>query len=107
MTTHREHPERFGTSVAYPNGRCEACGNGLDDEGRCYISDCSAFNPAADGIPDGEVDLPPGYRWLNERESERYGAHPEDMPDVIVVRRTVDSTGVRYTQDEADLARPV
>ena len=47
----------------------------------------------------GEADLPEGYRWAEEMEMDR--------SDAIVVKRTFDSTGVRYTQDEADLAVPV
>jgi hypothetical protein len=43
----------FGTSDAYPNGRCGACGNGLDDRGSCYTRDCSRFDPESpDVIPD-------------------------------------------------------
>lgn len=45
-----------------------------------------------------DTDLPAGYRWADEDEMDR--------PDAIVVRRTVDSTGRHYTQDEADLAVP-
>lgn len=43
-------------------------------------------------------DLPKGYRWAREDETER--------SDAIVVHLTFDSSGKRYTQDEADLAVP-
>jgi hypothetical protein len=43
-------------------------------------------------------DLPTGYRWATEDET--------DHPDAIPVKRTADSTGRLYTQDEADLAVP-
>lgn len=36
--------ERHGVSDAYPNGRCTACGSGLDETGRCYQSDCTRFD---------------------------------------------------------------
>lgn len=44
------------------------------------------------------TDLPAGYRWATEDETDR--------PDAIIVKRTADSTGRPYTQDEADLAVP-
>lgn len=50
-------------------------------------------------------DLPTGYRWATEAETE---AHARGMLDAaIVVPRTTDSTGHPYTQDEADLAVPL
>jgi hypothetical protein len=45
-----------------------------------------------------DTDLPAGYRWATEDETDR--------PDAIPVKRTADSTGRPYTQDEADLAVP-
>lgn len=36
--------ERHGVSDAYPNGRCTACGFGLDEFGYCCQSDCANFN---------------------------------------------------------------
>jgi len=48
-------------------------------------------------------DLPKGYRWATEEESENW----ENIPDIIVVPLTVDSQGNPYTQDEADLAVPI
>ena len=36
--------ERPGASDAYPNGRCTACGFGLDENGLCFQSDCSNFD---------------------------------------------------------------
>lgn len=45
------------------------------------------------------ADLPFGYRWADPEELDR--------EDAIVVRRTVDSEGVPYTQDEADIAVPL
>lgn len=46
-------------------------------------------------------DLPRGYRWATEFESEH------NPPDTIVVQRTADATGVPYTHGEADLAVPI
>lgn len=43
-------------------------------------------------------DLPEGYRWANEDEL--------DMTGAILVKRTTDINGVKYTQDEADIAVP-
>ena len=43
-------------------------------------------------------DLPKGYRWATEDETDR--------DDAISVKRTVDSQGNPYTGDEADLAVP-
>lgn len=48
-------------------------------------------------------DLPKGYRWANELESELY----KKIPGAIVVKRTADSNGQPYTQDEADIAVPL
>lgn len=49
-------------------------------------------------------DLPAGWRWATERETEAIlgGANLEHR----VIPRTVDSTGVPYTHDEADVAVP-
>lgn len=44
------------------------------------------------------TDLPYGYRWALEEDMDR--------DDAIVVMRTVDASGIPYTQDEADLAVP-
>lgn len=52
------------------------------------------------------TDLPEGYRWADESETERYTAG-DPVPGTIVVPLTADSNGVLYTQDEADLAVPV
>lgn len=53
-------------------------------------------------------DLPVGYRWATEDESERYAMGGESaLPDAIVVQRTFDSSGRLYTQNEADLAVPL
>jgi hypothetical protein len=48
-------------------------------------------------------DLPKGYRWATSEETLDW----ENVPGIIVVPRTVDSNGVPYTQDEADLAVPI
>lgn len=47
-------------------------------------------------------DLPTGYRWATEEESERHGITP--IPGAVVVPRTTDSQGRPYTDGEADLA---
>lgn len=49
------------------------------------------------------TDLPKGYRWANEFETE----NSETIPGIIVVPRTADNTGKPYTQGEADLAVPI
>jgi hypothetical protein len=49
-------------------------------------------------------DLPGGYRWATERECEEFARG--ERYDLIVVKRTFDSNGTPYTQDEADLAVP-
>jgi hypothetical protein len=45
-------------------------------------------------------DLPVGYRWATAEETEA------NLPYAIVVKRTFDSAGNEYTQDEADVAVP-
>jgi len=45
-----------------------------------------------------DSDLPKGYRWATAEEVEA------QMPGLIVVPRTKDSTGRPYTQGEADIA---
>jgi hypothetical protein len=51
----------------------------------------------------GRDDLPTGYRWATEHEAENW----REVPGIIVVPRTVDSTGAPYVHGEADLAVPV
>jgi hypothetical protein len=46
-----EMENRPYSSDAFPNGKCGACGFGLDEHGSCYQHDCSAFHagsPLAD-----------------------------------------------------------
>jgi hypothetical protein len=50
-------------------------------------------------------DLPRGYRWATADEAEAHSVVPN--PGVVVVPRTVDASGVPYTEGEADLALPV
>jgi hypothetical protein len=52
------------------------------------------------------TDLPEGYRWATEAETEEYGADPITHPEMLVVVRTADATGQPYTEGEADLALP-
>lgn len=52
-------------------------------------------------------DLPAGYRWATEAETELYGRKPDAYPGMIVVPRTADSAGTPYIQDESDLALPL
>jgi hypothetical protein len=72
----------------------------------------SAFFEAEGDFPEnlqdeeGEVDLPPGYRWATADETEQDGGRME-IPGAMMVTRTFDSFGKRYTQHEADLAVPV
>jgi len=49
-------------------------------------------------------DLPQGYRWATEDEAEL--ACMGLLPQAIMVKRTHDSQGNRYAQDEADMAVP-
>jgi hypothetical protein len=53
----------------------------------------------------GDVDLPAGYRWATEEETEVIGAGVSI--EHLVVPRTVDSQGRPYTQNEADIAIPI
>lgn len=82
------------------------CGHTTEDMTREEFADHEAatYLPVA-CVPDREDDgdLPKGYRWADEDETERHGVDP--IPGAIVVLRTVDSRGVPYT-DEADLAVP-
>ena len=48
------------------------------------------------------TDLPSGYRWATADETENW----ENVPNIIIVRRTTDANGTPYTHDEADLAVP-
>ena len=48
-------------------------------------------------------DLPAGYRWATEDETENF----VQLTGAIVVKRTTDSNGVPYTQDESDIAVPI
>ena len=57
------------------------------------------------GSDAAEGDLPEGYRWANEWETETIAAGGKI--DHLVVPRTTDSTGVPYTQGEADIAVPI
>ena len=50
-------------------------------------------------------DLPAGYRWATEDETEAWGVGVR-YPGERWIKRTADSTGTPYTQDEADLAVP-
>lgn len=52
------------------------------------------------------ADLPDGYRWATAEETESYAISPIAYPDMLVVVRTADASGVPYTQGEADLALP-
>jgi hypothetical protein len=52
-------------------------------------------------------DLPEGYRWATAEECETYAKATSSVPGAIVVKRTVDSSGHVYTQDESDLAVPI
>ncbi len=45
----------FGVSDANPNGRCQGCGSGLDEHGRCYQLDCTRFDPASPYAADGHT----------------------------------------------------
>jgi hypothetical protein len=51
-------------------------------------------------------DLPDGFRWATAEECEAYSMCPSDHPDMIVVGRTLDADGNRYTGGESDLAVP-
>jgi hypothetical protein len=51
-------------------------------------------------------DLPDGFRWATAEECEAYSMCPSDYLDMIVVGRTVDADGNRYTGGESDLAVP-
>jgi hypothetical protein len=53
-----------------------------------------------------DYDLPTGFRWATADECEGYSMTPSDYPDMIVVPRTHDVVGKRYTDGEADLALP-
>jgi hypothetical protein len=48
-------------------------------------------------------DLPKGYRWATELETEYF----DKIDGAIVVSRTEDSNGQPYTQQEADIAVPI
>jgi hypothetical protein len=51
------------------------------------------------------TDLPTGYRWATAEETEAHAV--TENPAMIVVPRTVDSSGTPYTEGEADLALPI
>jgi hypothetical protein len=51
------------------------------------------------------TDLPTGYRWATADETEAHMV--TENPDMVVVPRTVDSSGTPYTEGEADLALPI
>jgi hypothetical protein len=51
------------------------------------------------------TDLPTGYRWATADETEAHMV--AENPDMVVVPRTVDSSGTPYTEGEADLALPI
>jgi hypothetical protein len=54
----------------------------------------------------GNQDLPVGYRWMTAEEVEWYMTRPLgiDIPGVVGVHLTVDSTGKPYEHAEVDLA---
>jgi hypothetical protein len=102
MTTCR-HCHR--TIVQDADGRWIDPEAGYDDENGDGIwrETCDAHDTfTAEHVPN---DLPAGYRWATERETERHARRP--ILGMIVVHRTVDNDGVPYTQDEADLALPL
>lgn len=51
------------------------------------------------------TDLPTGYRWATEEETEAHSV--TENPAMVVVPRTTDASGTPYTQGEADLALPI
>ena len=51
-------------------------------------------------------DLPTGYRWADEDETDAIASDIGNMRGAILVERTVDSNGYRYTNGEADYAVP-
>jgi hypothetical protein len=51
------------------------------------------------------TDLPTGYRWATAEETEAHAV--TENPMMVVVPRTVDSSGTPYTEGEADLALPI
>lgn len=61
-----EHVERYGTNVAYPNGRCPACGCGVDEQGRCYQSGCTRYDASS-----------PFAGYDTEDTAEAYDAHAD------------------------------
>ena len=54
-----------------------------------------------------DTDLPAGYRWADEDETEIIAADLRAIPGAILVPRTADSTGAPYTQGEADWGVPL
>lgn len=50
------------------------------------------------------TELPAGYRWANEFETEKYLGDPNSLPHAILVHRSHDNQGIPYTNNEADLA---
>ena len=54
-----------------------------------------------------DTDLPSGYRWATETETEAWTKDPLGHPEIITVPRTTDHTGKPYTEGEADLAVPL
>lgn len=75
---------------------CSLCGH-FHTAGPCDLA-----HDGVEGCECKEVadDLPTGYRWANEEETENPPA------GAILVPLTTDSTGRPYAQDEADLAVP-
>lgn len=86
---------------------CGNCGCRRDDHfesrGVCDLGFCSSRCSTFEE-PHDDIDLPVGYRWATAEETEMGGM---DIPGAMLVTRTFDSTGKRYTEGEADLAVPV
>lgn len=82
---------------------CPACGS---EDTIVEVDESQRWNRLGEVEIDREPlgDLPVGYRWASEYETEMHAAGK--LPTAIVVKRTVDSNGVPYTQDEADVAVP-
>lgn len=53
-----------------------------------------------------DIDLPVGYRWMDEAETEWYNSRPSgiEVPNVIVVQLTTYSDGTPCPPGTADLA---
>lgn len=66
--------------VAYPNGRCLACGHGLNDDRECVNADCTEYQRSYELVTDGPP-LTLTVRGGNVYITDKQAPHPSWMAE--------------------------